>query len=52
MCEEHSLELTGQISINDLLIELGEAPVVDAAGDPGARDTPASDFETPVLPGL
>ncbi|MGZ4660504.1 MAG: hypothetical protein ACXVYB_04410 [Arthrobacter sp.] len=49
---EHSLELTGQISINDLLIELGEAPVVGAAEEPEASDASASDFEMPVLPGL
>lgn len=50
MCTGLEGELTGQISINELLIAMGEDPV-DAALHAAADDAPAL-LDPPPLPGL
>lgn len=51
MCSGADGELTGQISINELLIAMGEAPIEPLPPVP-APPGPSSPSEPPALPGL
>ncbi|MFJ5693175.1 hypothetical protein ACIP9X_04890 [Arthrobacter sp. NPDC093125] len=52
MGEEHTGELTGQISINELLIAMGEEPVVSMMDLVVPDDASSITDEPPTLPGL
>ena len=52
MGEEHPGELTGQISINELLIAMGEEPVVSMMDLVVPDDASSITDEPPTLPGL
>jgi hypothetical protein len=52
MGEEHTGELTGQISINELLIAMGEEPVVSMMDLVVPDDASSITEEPPTLPGL
>jgi hypothetical protein len=52
MGEEHPGELTGQISINELLIAMGEEPVVSMMDLVVPDDVSSITDEPPTLPGL
>ncbi|WP_457974453.1 hypothetical protein [Arthrobacter sp. D1-17] len=52
MGEEHPRELTGQISINELLIAMGEQPVVSMVDLIVPDDASSITDEPPALPGL
>ena len=52
MDEEHPGELTGQISINELLIAMGEEPVVSMLDLTVPDDASSLTDSQPTLPGL
>lgn len=52
MDEEHPGELTGQISINELLIAMGEEPVVSLIDLTVPDDASSLTDAPPTLPGL
>lgn len=52
MAEERPGELTGQISINELLIAMGEAPVVSMVDLTVPDDASSLTDGPPTLPGL
>lgn len=52
MAEERPGELTGQISINELLIAMGEAPVVSIIDLTVPDDASSLTDGPPTLPGL
>jgi hypothetical protein len=52
MDEEHPGELTGQISINELLIAMGEEPVISMLDLTVPDDASSLADGQPTLPGL
>jgi hypothetical protein len=52
MSEERSGELTGQISINELLIAMGEEPVISMLDLTVPNDASSLTDDQPTLPGL
>jgi hypothetical protein len=52
MGEEHTGELTGQMSINELLIAMGEEPVVSMTDLVVPDDASSITDKPPTLPGL